>query len=259
MVKKSGLPEYGENVLITVKSITPNSALCSLDEYKGIEGMIHVSEVSGKWVKDIKKYVKVGKQYVAKVINVDEAKKFVLLSLKRLSKKEKETKMNELKKEQKSEKILALFARKKNISLEKAYELVGFKLQEIYGDMYEAFEYALKQPEHLIKNGISKDIVDDLIEAAQEFIKKKEVDIKAEIRLKFFGPNGIERIKQVLIEINNKYKLNIKYVSAPKYLVVLRTNNPKTAQKELSRILSEELAKIKDGEAEFEILGRENE
>jgi translation initiation factor 2 subunit 1 len=259
MVKKAGLPEYGENVLVTVKSLTPNSALCSLDEYKDVEGMIHVSEVSGKWVKDIKKYVKVGKQYVAKVVNVDESKKFVFLSLKRLSKKEKEAKMNELKKEQKSEKILNLFAKKLGISLEKAYELVGFKLQEIYGDMYEGFEYALKQPEHLVKNGIKKELVDAIAEAAQEFIKKKEVKIKAEIRLKFFGPNGIERVKQALLDIKNKYNLNIKYVSAPRYLVELKTNNPKFAQKELTRILSEELAKIKDGEAEFEILGRENE
>jgi translation initiation factor 2 subunit 1 len=259
MVKKTGMPEYGENVLVTVKSLTPNSALCTLDEYKGVEGMIHVSEVAGKWVKDIKKYVKVGKQYVAKVVNVDEGKKFVFLSLKRLSKKEKEAKMNELKKEQKSEKILNLFAKKMGISLEKSYEIVGFKLQEIYGDMYEGFEYALKQPDHLVKNGIKKELVDVIAEAAQEFIKKKEVKIKAEIRLKFFGPNGIERVKQVLLDIKNKYNLNIKYVSAPRYLVELKTNNPKFVQKELTRILSEELAKIKDGEAEFEILGRENE
>jgi len=259
MVKRTGIPKYGENVIVTVKSITPNSALCSLDEYPEVEGMIHVSEVAGKWVRDIKKYVKVGKQYVAKVINVDEEKNFVFLSMKRLSKREKELKMNEIKKEQKSEKILNLFAKKKGISLEKAYEIVGFKLQEIYGDMYEGFEYALKQPEHLIKNGISKEIVDDLAEAAQEFIKKKEVEIKAEIRLKFFTPNGIEKIKQVLLDVKNKYNLNIKYVSAPKYLVEIKTNDPKHAQKELSRILSEELSKIKDGEAEFEIIGRENE
>ena len=259
MVKKSGLPRYGENVLITVKNLTPNSALCSLDEYEGIEGMIHVSEVAGKWIKDIKKHVKIGKQYVAKVVNIDENKRFVFLSLKRLSKKEKEAKMNEIKKEQKSEKILNFFAKKMGISLEKAYEIVGFKLQETYGDMYEGFEYALKQPEHLVKNGISKDLVDNIVNAAQEFIKKKEVKIRAELKLKFFGPNGIERVKKTLIEIKNKYNLSVKYVSAPRYLVEVKTNNPKFAQKELSRVLSEELSKIKDGEVEFEILGRENE
>ncbi|MFH8080981.1 MAG: S1 RNA-binding domain-containing protein [Candidatus Aenigmatarchaeota archaeon] len=259
MVKKIGLPECGENVLVTVKSLTPNSALCTLDEYTDVEGMIHISEISGKWVKDIKKHVKLGKKYVAKVINVDKNKKFVLLSLKRLSKREKDEKMNEIKKEQRSEKILNLFARKMGIKLEEAYELVGFKIQEIYGDIFTGFEYALKQPEHLIKKGISKEIVDVMVETAEEFIKKKETKIRAEIRLKFFGPNGIERIKEVLMGIKNKYNLNIKYVSAPRYLVTLKTNNPKMAEKEISRILSEELSKIKDGEAEFEIIGRENE
>ncbi|MCS7135272.1 MAG: S1 RNA-binding domain-containing protein [Candidatus Aenigmarchaeota archaeon] len=259
MVKKVGLPAYGENVIVTVKSITPNSALCTLDEYNNVEGMIHVSEVSGKWVKDIRKYVKVDKKYVAKVISVDERKKFVLLSLKRLSKREKDEKMNEIKREQRAEKLLSLFARKKGISLEKAYELIGYKLQEIYGDIFVGFEYALKQPENLIKRGISKEDVALMKETVNEFMKRKITRIKAEIRLKFFGPNGIKRIKEVLTNIKNKYNLDIKYVSAPKYLVVLKTNNPKSATKELSNILSEELSKIKDGEAEFEIIGRENE
>ncbi|MBU5689906.1 MAG: S1 RNA-binding domain-containing protein [Candidatus Aenigmatarchaeota archaeon] len=258
MVKKTGLPRVGENVLVTVKSITPNSALCSLDEYQ-CEGMIHVSEVSGKWVKDIKKYVKVGKQYVAKAINVDESKCFVLLSLKRLSKKEKEQKMEKFKKGQKSEKILEFFAKKKGISLEKAYELVGFKLQEIYGDLYEGFEYAIKQPDHLIRNGISEQLVKEIAEAAQEFIKKKEVEIKIEITLKFLGENGIDRIKQVLKSIKDKYNLDVKYLSAPKYLVQIKTNNPKQVQKDISKALTEEFAKIKDGEASFQIIGRENE
>lgn len=89
MVKRKGFPSEGEVVLITVKNITPYSALCSLNEYPGKEGMIHVSEVSGKWVRDIKKFVKQNKQYAAKVIRVDEIKGHINLSFKRLSKKSK--------------------------------------------------------------------------------------------------------------------------------------------------------------------------
>ena len=85
MVKRKGFPSVGEVVLVTVKNITPYSALCTLDEYPGKEGMIHVSEVSGKWVRDIKKFVKKGKQYAAKVTRTDESKGHINLSLKRLS------------------------------------------------------------------------------------------------------------------------------------------------------------------------------
>lgn len=46
MVKRKGLPEWGEFVLATVERITPYAAWCRLEEYPGIEGMVHVSEVS---------------------------------------------------------------------------------------------------------------------------------------------------------------------------------------------------------------------
>jgi len=259
MVKKKGLPEVGDDLLVTVKDITPNSAICNLDEYHNLEGMIHVSEVAGKWVRDIRKFVKVGKQYVARVIDVDKNKGYVFLSLKRLSKIDKEKKMQAFKKDQKAEKMLEMVAKKKNVSLEKAYEQLGYKLQEVYGDLYTSFEQALKSPENLIKNGVPKEWVELMTQVAQESMKRKEVKIKAEIRLKFYGSDGIKRIKEVLGEIKNKYKLDVKYISAPRYSVEIKTDNPKLAQKELTKKLEDVFSKVKDGEAEFEILGRDNE
>ncbi len=248
MVKKIGMPEVGDNVIVTVKNITPNSAFCSLDEYQNKEGMIHVSEIAGKC-----------KQYVAKVISVDEEKQFVFLSLKRLSKRDKEKKMQEFKKEQKAEKILEIVAKRKGVSLSKAYEEFGYKLQEIYGDMYVGFEQLLKQRDRLIQKGILKEWIDLTIEVIQENTQKKEVKIKGEIKLKFYGPDGLRRIKEVLGELNNKYKLDIKYISAPRYSVEIKTDNPKLAQKELTNKVMDVLSKVKDGEAEFEIIGRDNE
>lgn len=259
MVKKIGMPDVGDNVIVTVKNITPNSAVCSLDEYQNKEGMIHVSEIAGKWVRDIKKFVKVGKQYVAKVINVDREKQFVFLSLKRLSKRDKERKMQEFKKEQKAEKMLEIIAKRKGVSLSKAYEEFGYKLQEIYGDMYVGFEQMLKMPERLVQKGMTKEWVDLAFEVVKENTQKKEVKIKGEIRLKFYGPDGLKRIKEVLGELNNKYKFDIKYISAPRYSVEIKTDNPKVAQNELEKKVMDVLSKVKDGEAEFEILGRDNE
>lgn len=259
MVKKIGMPEIGDNVIVTVNNLTPNSAFCSLDEYQDKEGMIHISEIAGKWVRDIKKFIKVGKQYVAKVIDIDKEKQFVFLSLKRLSKRDKEKKMQEFKREQKAEKMLEIIAKRKDVSLEKAYEEFGYKLQEIYGDMYLGFEHMLKQPDKLIQKGVPKDWVYLAIDIVKENIQKKKVKIRGEIRLKFYSPDGIKRIKEVLGELNNKYKLDIKYISAPTYSVEIKTDNPKIAQKELTKNIMEVLSKIKDGEAEFEILGRDNE
>lgn len=217
--------------------------------------MIHVSEVSGKWIRDIRKFVKTNKQYVAKVLRVNEEKGDIYLSLKRLSKKSKERKMQEYKKEQKAEKMLEMIAQKKKISLDKIYEQVGYELQEKFGDVYIAFEQALKSPEILIRKGIPRSWSELIHNTAVENTQKKEVKIKAELNLKFYTGDGIEKIKKILSEISNKYKLDVKYISAPRYLIEVKTNNPKVAQKQLRSNLEKIASGIKDGEAEFKILG----
>jgi len=217
--------------------------------------MIHVSEVSGKWVRDIRKFVKLNKTYIAKVLRVDEEKGHIALSLKRVAKVDKTRKTQEFRYEQKAEKILNKIARKKNITLQKAYELIGYELQEKFKDMFEAFELASKSPEPLIDRGIKKEWAEIVHEVAKESIVKKRIRIKAELNLKFPTGDGIEKIKELLNNLINKYGLNVKYISAPRYSVEVESDNPKLAQKELIKQLTNAVSDIKDGETEFKIIG----
>lgn len=217
--------------------------------------MIHVSEVSGKWVRDIRKFVKMNKNYIAKVLRVDEEKGHITLSLKRVAKVDKTRKIQEFRYEQKAEKILNKIARKKKITLEKAYESIGYELQEKFKDMFEAFELASKSPEPLINRGIKKEWAEIIHEVAKESITKKKVRIKAELNLKFYTDDGVEKIKEFLNNLINKYGLNIKYISAPRYSVEVESDNPKLAQKELIKQLTDAVSKVRDGEAEFKIIG----
>ncbi len=244
--------------MVTVANLTPYSALCKLEEYPGKEGMIHISEVSGKWVRDIRKFLKLNKRYIVRVLRVDEEKGHIALSLKRVAKVDRTRKMQAYSYEQKSEKILMKIARKEKITLEKAYELVGYELQEKFGDMFEAFELAVESPDKLIENGIEKKWAEIIHEVAKESIQKKKIRIKAELNVKFYTGNGIEKIKEFLNNLINKYGVSINYISAPKYSVEIETDNPKLAQKELIKQLTNEIAKIKDGEAEFKIVGEKN-
>lgn len=254
MVRRKGRPEVGDVVICTVTDITPYSASCKLNEYDNAEGMIHVSEVSGRWVKDIRKFIKQGKQYAAKVIKVD-SRGHAFLSLKRLSKRAREVKLQEHQKEQRAEKMLEQVARQKKISLDDAYEKIGFELQDKFGDMYRGFEQAMKDPQLLVEKGIQKTWADLIHKVASENIQKKEVKIKVEVDMKFYSGDGIEKIKEALKELTNKYKLDVKYISAPKYLAELNTDNPKAAQKQLVQQLEEFGSKIKDGEFSFKIEG----
>jgi predicted RNA-binding protein with RPS1 domain len=71
----------------------------------GIQGLIHLSEISHGVVKDIRDHVKVGEEVTAKIINFEPTKKRIGLSLKALQEAPKEAPVKkEAKTEEKAEK-----------------------------------------------------------------------------------------------------------------------------------------------------------
>lgn len=250
MVKRKGLPEWGELIICTTKRIGPFAAWCSLEEYPDLEGMIHISEVAGKWVRDIRKFVKPNKQYVARVIKVDKGKNLIGLSLKRVSRQDEREKWNEYRKEQRAEKILEQATKELNKSLEQAYDEIGFLLQEKFGGLFEAFEKIRKSPEILAKLNIAKEWCDVLTATIQKSFVEKEVVLKAEIELRSYANDGVERIKNLLGELKEKSNAEIKYISAPKYRVELKTKNPKQDKKSLMSQLNRLITRAKQMEVD---------
>jgi len=255
MVTKKGLPEWGELVVCTVKRLTPYAAWCNLNEYPGIEGMIHVSEVAGKWVHDIRNFVKEGKEYVVKVIKIDYQKNFVNLSLKRVSKQDKKERMNVLRREKRGEAMLGQAAKLLGKNVEQAYNEIGFKLQDEFGELFSAFEEAKKDPNLLMNKGLSKEWAEAIGKVAEKSFVEKEVRLKAELELKSFAGDGIEKIKEVLSDLE-KNALTVKYISAPKYRIELKTKNPKEDEKKLLEFLEKAVNKIKtmEGEGKYKLI-----
>ena len=256
MVKRKGYPNQGEKVLATVTRITPYSASCKLDEYEGKEGMIHVSEASGKWVKDIRKFIKPNKTYVVKVIGLDKERGHINLSLKRVSKKESDRKMQEYKKEQRAEKMLEIVAERLKLSLDQTYDKIGYELQDTFGEMFIAFDLAFKSPQKLVDRGIDEKYAKIIADVAKENIQLKKVKITAKLTLRSYTGDGVEKIKEFLSSLEKKYKMKVSYITAPEYEVSIVTDNPKNDSKEFENQLNQEIKNIKNGEASFEIKER---
>ena len=122
--------------------------------------------------------------------------------------------------------------------------------------LHEARHLAIEKPDMLKRRGIDEKYIQLMKEIAKESIQKKEVKIKAILDLKFYTGDGVRRVKEFLNSLQDKYKWEIKYISAPRYSIEITTKNPKKDEKEFREKLTEEVSRIKNGEASFKIRGK---
>ncbi len=94
--------KLGDSILAPISRISKFGAFMDLEG--GIQGLIHLSEISHGVVKDIREHVKVGEEVTAKIINFEPTKKRIGLSLKALQEAPKNAPKKAPKKETEEEK-----------------------------------------------------------------------------------------------------------------------------------------------------------
>ncbi len=79
------MPKYekGKVVKGTITGIEPYGVFVSLDEY--YNGLIHISEISNGFVRDIEDFVQVGDHIYTQIIDVDEDECHLKLSIKNIN------------------------------------------------------------------------------------------------------------------------------------------------------------------------------
>ncbi|MBU5557622.1 MAG: translation initiation factor IF-2 subunit alpha [Candidatus Aenigmatarchaeota archaeon] len=229
--KEREWPEPNELVIGKITKVNPFSAFVALEEYPGKEGMVHISEVARKWIKDIREFVKEGQPVVALVLNVEPAKGHIALSLKRVSDHEAEEKLKEYKREAKAEKMLAAAAKKLNVSLDVAYKQVGFKMRKDFGELFRAFQTVQENEAAFSAKGYPAEWIAAIKAVAETALAVKEVKLKGTLELKCPAPDGVEVIKNILTKLPSG--ITASYISAPKYMLTMKTRDAKTGEKAL--------------------------
>lgn len=257
MIKEEKWPKRGEMVIGTVVRINPFSVFISLEEYDKKEGMVHISEVAGKWVRDIRKFVKLGEKVVAEVMFVDREKKQIGLSLKRVKRYDTEKTMRDYKKKLKAKKMISFLAKNLNMNLEELNEKLINNIEKTFGeDVFDVFQMSLTPQGYdlLIKKGIEENWANAIRAVAQEQLEIKETIIKKIIELKCYKPNGINIIKKVLDNAKKENNFEIKYISAPRYSLVLKTKNAKFGERKVKEVAENIIKEIESlgGEGKVE-------
>lgn len=252
MVKRRNeFPSNGELVVGTVAEINPNSIFVKLEEYDK-EGMIHISEVASKWVRDIRNWASEDEKVVCKVKGVRKKKDQIDLSLKDVSEKERNKRMQSWKRDQRGDEFLEVIAENENKSKDEIYEEIGFSLQENFKDMLEPFEIAVKMgTDELEKRGMKEGWAQKIKEVAEEKIKVKKEGVKKRFNIQSWEEDGIEIIKGALSCIEDEIDVKFKYISAPEYEVSTMAKDPKEGEEDLEKSIDMVRERLKDKKAEI--------
>lgn len=234
MVRKSQKwPKEGELIVATVYKVLGYGTFANLEEYEGKEAFIHISEVSSGWVKNIRDHVRENQKIVARVLRVNPKKGHVDASLKRIREDQRTKKIQQWKVEQKAEKFLELAAKSLDKDLNTAYDEVGYKLMDSFGDIYGAFETASEEGGSvLIDEGISEEWVKKIVDIAKKNITPPEVHITGYVDIQTFDPNGVDIIRKAL-EAAEKEDIKIQCVGAPRYRITVKSTDYIQAEKDL--------------------------
>ena len=245
-------PKTNEIVLTEVLNVNPNSIYVKLEEYH-LNGMIHVSELSTSWVKDIRKFAKKGQKLVLKVLPARGDRNIVNLSLKRVKPSQRRDKLDSIKNEKKAGKLLDFVLSDLKIEDDKdAKTKISKTLKEYYESLHSAFStISADGIDNDLKKDLGKEWSDAIEKVAKDKIKPKKLVIKGTLTLSFSSNDGLKQIKEALNI--NKPNIKIRYVSAPKYSLEIEGKNYADMEKELASVVSgmSDLAKSKKGTCLF--------
>ncbi len=231
--------EEGELVLVSVNQITTYGVYVSLDEYDGMKGFLHRSQIATGRVRHIERFIRVGQKEVLKVIRVNKARNEVDLSLKQVTGQDKKDKLIVVKQSERAKNILEMVKNKLNLSQE---DTINFKsvLEERFGTLYNALEDLISDGKEVFSGlGLSQEFISSLEEIAKEKIVVPKVEIDCILEVSSFLSDGMEIVKEALSAAENmetpNANIRISYISAPKYRLVVEADDYKVAEKILKK------------------------
>ncbi|MEM4281662.1 MAG: S1 RNA-binding domain-containing protein [Candidatus Caldarchaeum sp.] len=234
----SKAPELGELVIGKITSVRDYGAYVEVEEYPGYEGFVHVSEVSLKWVLNIREHLKEGQRTVLKIIRVNPQTFQIDLSIRRVSQKERIEKLLEVKKKAKVAKVLKVL---EDASGLRAVETLLAKFPDPV-QLYEVFEkIAVGEQVESFLQGLSKAEADALKKAVEQEIKVREFEVKVDVILRCDGPKGVEAIrlaaeKAEQVAAGGEH-VEIKTKGAPVYSLHVKASSRERASELVSQAL----------------------
>jgi len=255
MSSSTDYPEVGDLVVATVTRVVDYGAYVKLDEYNGVEGLIHISEVASTYVKNIRVHVREGLKLVRKVLRVSSERAKVDLSLRRVTGREKSEKMLEWKKIKKADSIVKGAAEKLRATEDDTAKIRDL-IYKKFDNPFDAFEETIDEGEETFTAiGISEEWAKALTEVSRSKIRLERAKVTGTVELTCTKTAGVEAIRQALRTAKKAKKtrgttVKVYTVGSPRYRLEVRSKEITDAQTTLNQAIADVLTSIKslDGE-----------
>jgi translation initiation factor 2 subunit 1 len=238
-------PETGEMVVATVSRLESYGAYVALDEYNDKEALLHISEISSRWVRNIRNHVRENQKVVLQVLRVDPSKGQVDLSLRRVNKDDRRKKIEQWKKTRKAETLLKQAATDLKVTPEDLFDEIIPKLNEGGMNLYDALEQSAKKGVKVLTDlGMKEKTAEALAVVAKDKIIVKGVTVQGVFEVTAMGSRGVEEIKDFFHEIKDlgeetESTVNLYTLGSPKYRVEITAEDYKKAELALDRVVKQ--------------------
>ena len=243
-------PKPGDLVVGVVKRVERYGAYLDLIEYPGWEGFVHISEISLKWIRNIRDYLRENQRGVFKVLRVDERANQADVSLRRVSQKEREWKMLEWKRKQRLVRILSILAERTGRSEEELRKLIVEPTMKRGLSLYDVFLDALDQGRLPSWMKLDKQLAQQLLELIRQEIRLKQVVVKGTLIMTVPRGDGVEIIRKAvekgLKQAGKGERITITSIGSPRYLVRVEAEDQEKGKELVRRVAEACLSIVKD-------------
>jgi len=250
-------PEIGELVIGVVNRIERYGVYVDLVEYPGWEGFVHISEISLKWVRNIRDYLRERQREVFKVLRMNKDAKQADVSLRRVSKKERTQKLLEWKRTQRVMRVLHLLAERSGRSSEEINSMLVEPAAKRNLALYDVFLEILDSGKLPAWMKLDEELSRLLLELIRKEIKLKKIALKATLKLSIATGNGVEVIRKAIREglkaAGKGEKVSITAIGSPRYLIRVEADEESRARELLEKVAERcmEIVREAGGKAEL--------
>jgi translation initiation factor 2 subunit 1 len=241
-----GMPKRDELVLATVTKILPYGAFLSLKEYEGLEAFMHISEVAPRWIKNIHEFISLNQTLVVRVHRMDEEKRQIDVSLKRVNEEEKKRKIEAVRRGTRARKLLEIAIKKSKSK--KTFEKLESEILAEYETLYDFLEEVRDAGEDAFEGIDANGALREEIEATvKKSVKKPIVEVSKVLEVKCYEADGVGVLRNAL------GKIGAHYLGPGRYGVKVSAENYKDANKKIEKLVSSVEKGLKGKDCEFSV------